>query len=127
MDFTSGAEILNNSENSVNIKILYDKLVLDSLRKSSNSSRVSNFLFLENFAMYAGKSYTIDTLSFSISYILKQNKKLSFTHNPGFKPDLSIIKTIEIKNKNKTIILNRANFSSDFMEIEKGLWVYEIK
>ena len=127
MDFSSGAEILNNSNERVYINIKYDKLVVDSFKKSSNSSRESNFSFLERKAMNREISYTIDTISFSISYILKQNQTLPFTHNPGFKPNLSMIKTIEIKSKSKTIVLNRANFSSDFVETEKGLWVYTIK
>ena len=127
MDFTSGAKILNSKEDTVEIKIVYDKIIIDSLRKSSNSSSVSNYSFIENEAMYAGKSYSIDTILFSISYTLYRNQELPFTHNPGFKPDLSMIKLIEIKSKNKTVILNKSNFNSEFIEKEKGLWVYTIK
>jgi len=127
MDYICSAEIVNNSHQTINVSVKYDRGKLDSLYEYKSEKYLKHFQYINE---ASGLSVIFDTVNLISNFIIPAGKKLEVSHTPGgwgVTPDYSLLKEIRILWNNKITLYNNQSFDTAFKRKERGLWELVIR
>ena len=122
MDSINITRLVNNTGESIEVCVLYDKPYLDSLKLMSYEG------FLKQSAERADQFLiSIDTMVASVTYKVAKNQTIDAFHGSGSEPDFRAIHSVTVRSVKGTSVYSRNIISQSLAKQGSGFWEWVIK